>query len=108
MLRACVKPLVVGAFREVADAKPSPRSGKCQARAVHSRKFNALRRLVLDHEFGSPRCATEPNLGAVPGAEINAEVAVTVTIFGATGRKAARHVRARLDHRAALHSSSAA
>jgi hypothetical protein len=53
--------------------------------------FNALGRFIISHEFRRPWRAAKPNLGPILRAEINADVAVSITVFDATGRETVGH-----------------
>ena len=88
-LRLLVEELVIGAFGEVADTQPSPSAWRDPlARGQHHRAFG---RFVISHELRGPWRAAKPNFGPILRAEINADVAVPVTVFNTAGWKAAGH-----------------
>lgn len=88
-LRLLVEELVIGAFGEVADTQPSPSAWRDPlARGQHHRAFGCL---VFGHELRSPGRAAKPDLGRAFGSIVDADGAVSITVFDAAGREAARH-----------------
>ncbi len=78
-------------FREILHAQPAPCARNRGAGPATRRDFNALRRFVFRHELRRPRRAAKANLGPALRAIVNADVAVSITVFDTTGRKAAWH-----------------